>query len=76
MIKGILLGICLSMFIVSSILIFSGTTGRLQENLITGAVINPGTVFSYAIVTLFLSVISGLFIIFLILKDFKQEQVK
>ncbi len=73
MIKGILLGVCFAVFTASLIVIFSGSTGRLQENLITGAAVSQGAVFSYAFLSLFISFILGIFILVIMLKP-KQEQ--
>lgn len=63
MIKGILLGVCASVFIVSLVFSLSGLTDNLQENLIMGAVIGPQQMVSYAIIPLVISAIAGLLIV-------------
>jgi len=57
MIKGILLGIFVSIFIVSVLLVSTGTFGFLQENIITGNTIGKAELIGYSFVTLSLSFI-------------------
>ena len=56
MIKGILLGVSTSVFIVSVIFILAGATGNLQENIITGAAVGSGAVIGWS----FVGVVFGL----------------
>jgi len=71
MIRGIFLGIGLAIFITSGILITTGYTGVLQENLITGAIIGANDLASYAIATL---VISAVIILLVILSLKKRKE--
>jgi|GEM_PF-3556908 len=57
MIIGLFLGASLATFIASLSLITMGLTNTLQENFITGAVIGPEVVTSYATITLIVSLI-------------------
>ncbi len=61
MIKGILLGISISVFIVSLIFTFSGTSGNLQENIITGNVIGSLQLTGFAAAGLIVSFVLGFF---------------
>jgi hypothetical protein len=63
MLKGILLGISMSVFIVSLIIFVAGLTGGLQENILTGAVIGPGEAITYSAASLLLSGILVLLVI-------------
>jgi hypothetical protein len=66
MIIGILLGISLSFFITSLILIFMGLSGVLRENLVTGAVVGTESLISYSSIILVVSFMVTLFFVFLI----------
>jgi hypothetical protein len=66
MIIGILLGISLAINLTSLLIIATGTTGILKENLATGAVIGVSQASSYAGVTLIISLISTLFLMLLL----------
>ena len=68
MIKGILLGICISVFIVSLILVSTSTLGALNANIITGTAIGEGVLVSYSILSLVFSFIAGFIIILLMRK--------
>ncbi|HDL02256.1 MAG TPA: hypothetical protein ENH20_00295 [Candidatus Pacearchaeota archaeon] len=57
MIIGIVLGISLAVNIVSLLIIVTSTTGILQENLVTGAVIGAAQASSYATIALIISLI-------------------
>ena len=65
MLKGILLGICSSVFVVSLILTISGFSGNLEPNLITGNVIGPSQLTNYSVIALIGSFIAGALAIFL-----------
>jgi hypothetical protein len=60
MLKGVLLALSLSVFIVSLIFVISSSIGSLQENLITGNVIGKGSFTSYAIISLVFSFVFSL----------------
>lgn len=62
MIKGILLGVCVAVFVACLVFIVAGAGGLLQENIITGQVIGSRQVVGYALVGLALSFVGGLFI--------------
>ena len=68
MIKGTLLGISISVFIVSLFLAVTSLTGTLKENIITGAAVGQSAITTYSFVALFLSFIVGFFVIILIFK--------
>jgi len=61
MIKGLMLGVSLSVFFASLGLIIIEMTGNLKENLLTGAVIGATGVASYAIIALVISLIAIFF---------------
>jgi hypothetical protein len=69
MIKGIFLGICASVFIVSLAFSLSGLTGNLQENLVTGAAIGPKQLINYSILPLIFSFVAG----FLLVLSFRKK---
>jgi len=48
MIKGVFLGTSMGFFLASVGLMIAGFSGNLQENYVTGAVISPESVTSYA----------------------------
>jgi hypothetical protein len=68
MLKGLLLGVSVAVFVVSWIFIASGFTGLLQENILTGAVIGEGRVVNLAWLGLFVSFIFGFFITLLMFR--------
>lgn len=72
MIIGFLLGISVAISLASLGIIITGTTGILQENLATGAVIGTTGATSYALITLTLSLVATFFLI-LILKRHTLE---
>ena len=63
MIKGILLGVCMSIFIVSLIFIFSSSTDILKENIITGNAIGEGTLVTWSFVSLIIGFAGGAVIV-------------
>ena len=73
MIVGFLLAITISISLASLIIIITGATGALRENLVTGAVIGTTGAVSYALITLVLSLVATFFLI-LILKKPKSNQ--
>jgi len=71
MIVGFLLAITISISLASLIIIITGATGILRENLVTGAVIGTTGAVSYALIALVLSVAATFFLV-LILKKPKK----
>lgn len=74
MIKGILLGICASVFIVSFIFLLSGTFGGLQENIITGHAIGEGTMIGFSFTGLILSFILGMLVVMWIRRTYEKAK--
>ncbi len=72
MIKGIMLGICIAVFVVSLIFLSTGMTGNLHENLITGAVVGLNLITSFSLITLILSFIIMVFILLTLRKSSAQ----
>jgi fucose permease len=72
MIIGLLLGISLAVSLTSLIIILTGISGILRENVVTGAVIGTSGVISYAIIALVLSLVV-VFFLALILKNPKKN---
>jgi len=68
MIIGIALGISLTVNLLSLLIITTGTTGILRENMATGAVIGVAQATSYATITLIISLITTLFLILILKK--------
>ena len=68
MIKGILLGIVIAIFVTSLIFVLNSTTGIIKPNIITGTTIYPTQVASYSALTLVISAIIGAVLIVWILK--------
>jgi hypothetical protein len=66
MIIGLFLAVTLSISITSLIVIITGSTGILRENMATGAVIGTSQAVSYAFTTLVLSVIATLALILIL----------
>ena len=63
MIKGVILGISIAVFVISIILIFSGVSGNLGPNLITGHVIGEGDLVGVGFIGLIISLIITIFIL-------------
>jgi hypothetical protein len=63
MIIGLLLAITTAISITSLLIIITGTTGILRENLATGAVIGASGAVSYALITLIIALIATFFLI-------------
>ena len=79
MIKGILLGIFASLFIVSVFFSITSMSGNLRENVITGAVIEETRFSGYFTVVAFLSLIAVAAVLFAfigIFLAFKKEHKK
>ena len=73
MIKGLILGITIALFLTSSIITIAGISDALEESIITGAVIGTESMTTYAIIALVLSLI-GLFVTILIIrKSYKKK---
>ena len=72
MIKGIFLGISLSLFLTSLIIMTAGISGNIQENYVTGAVIGADSVTSYATITGIISLLLCIFCLFMILRNKKH----
>ncbi len=64
MIKGIFLGVSIALIVVSLILIFSGISGNLGPNLITGQVIGEAELVGWGFAGLAVGILVGLIVVF------------
>jgi len=65
---GFLLAITVSISLASLVIIITGATGILRENLVTGAIIGTTGAVSYALITLVLSLVATFFLILILKK--------
>ena len=63
MIKGVFLGVCISVFVISFIVIIAYFAGGLAPNPITGAVVGQEQFAIYAVVSLVISFVIGMAVI-------------
>ena len=63
MLKGLIFGICIAVFVVSLVFILSGISGGLGPNLVTGQVVRESQAVGWSFIGLALSVIIGLVVL-------------